>query len=790
MKSFQVNEEVIHMTILKKLLLSTILFSYSHQTYSDTIEKTADLIIFSYDRPLQLHALLSSIKTYMYNLGTTYLICRMSTPAYEKAYQEVLDLYPNVVLLKQGAQPKQDFKPLVLKAFNGSLAQYILFCTDDLIMKDYVDIHQCINALDTYSAYGLYLRLGTHITYSYNQEIKLTIPKLSQVETGIYSWQFSEGKSYWEYPNSLDMALFKKSAIEKDLMNLSYSSPNILESRWSRLADKNQKGLCFRTSKAFNIPMNLVQEDWYNKHENLFSTQELLDMWNQGLMMDITSFHQIANTSAMMAYNPTFIPRPKNNIPEKKITVIIPSYNNALYYKENIESVLNQQYSNYHIIYIDDASIDGTGKLVQEYIQQHGLQDKITLIQNTYNRKALANIYRAIHMCHPQDLILELDGDDALAHNTILKEINSLFSTYDIWLAYAQYKNVPEEKARESKISIIGYAKPTPPEFIASRDIRSKWLWSGLRMFYAWLAQAIKLQDLLLPEAPYKGKFFPTSKDSAIIYPMLEMAGNKFMFIPSLWLMRNVDTPINDFKIGRELQKHCGAFLKSLPSYQLLEQKPTLPCPIANIHCPLARTDVIVASHNAQQLENFLLSLAIFSADTKNIYVLYNSAQEDDYALLRATHPRVVFIAHHQEPQSFTQAFYKALYQTNDYVLLSSDVHHVKQAISYTACIQELERTRAQALYLSADINSFGNPHNIVNIPCEQINEDIYAWKCSCFNPGKHALGTVLCKKEAVVSTAQQLHEFLLEDIGQKIYEQLAHNGSVSLFFEKKVINQ
>lgn len=785
----KIKGEVMRTFQLKNFIIF-LLFINSTAISIESAEQTADLIVFSYDRPLQLHALLASLETYAYNLGSIYLVCRMSDSVYERAYKEVLAQFPQVTLLQQGKEPKKDFKKLTLKAFNDSAAPYIMFTTDDLIVKDYIDIKQCINALNATNSYGFYLRMGTNITYSYNQNIALSVPKLNVVEPGIFSWNFSDGKSYWGYPNSLDMALFKKTTIEQDLNNLSYHSPNVLESRWARIADKSKTGLCFKSSKAFNIPLNLVQEDWYNKNEALFTTPELLDMWNQGLMMNIIPFHQINNNSAMMAYTPKFIQRPLLGLPEKKITVIIPSYNNALYYLENIESVLKQNYTNYHIVYIDDASPDGTGSLVENYIASNGLQEKITLIKNDYNRKALSNVYRAAHMCDPQDIILELDGDDSLAHPNIFKEINSLFSTYNIWLAYAQYKNVPEEKARESKMSTIGYAKPTPSQLIESRQLRGKWMWSGLRMFYAWLIQEVKLEDLLLPDAPYKGKFFPTSKDAAIIYPMLEMAGDKFMFIPSLWLMRNVDTPLNDFKIGRELQKHCGDFLRTITAYNLLDIPINTQSSLIDVHCPYPCTDVIIQSSSIDNLQNYLMSLNIFTIDSKNVYVLYDRSKTVDYHTLRTLYPTIKFIGHDATNQSIARAFEQAVSQATQYILITNDTQYIKKPISFTVCVKELERTKAKAWYFGLNLKAFGDKAALSNLPCEQINEDMYAWKCSCFNPSSHNLKAGLYRRQDVLTSMQELSEFSLEQLTTQLYITHAHSKSVGLFFEQLMINE
>ena len=47
---------------------------------------------------------------------------------------------------------------------------------------------------------------------------------------------------------------------------------------------------------------------------------------------------------------------------ELPFCIVIPSFNNNANNRiiNNINSILQQQYSNYHIVFIDDASDDGT----------------------------------------------------------------------------------------------------------------------------------------------------------------------------------------------------------------------------------------------------------------------------------------------------------------------------------------------------------------------------------------------------------------------------------------------
>ena len=59
-------------------------------------------------------------------------------------------------------------------------------------------------------------------------------------------------------------------------------------------------------------------------------------------------------------------------IEEKNFVFIVPSYNNSEWYIKNISSIFNQNYSNYRVIYIDDASTDNTGTLVKNFVEKIG----------------------------------------------------------------------------------------------------------------------------------------------------------------------------------------------------------------------------------------------------------------------------------------------------------------------------------------------------------------------------------------------------------------------------------
>ena len=52
---------------------------------------------------------------------------------------------------------------------------------------------------------------------------------------------------------------------------------------------------------------------------------------------------------------------------ETKISIIIPSFNQGEYIEETIQSILNQDYSNYEIIIFDGGSRDNTLQILRKY---------------------------------------------------------------------------------------------------------------------------------------------------------------------------------------------------------------------------------------------------------------------------------------------------------------------------------------------------------------------------------------------------------------------------------------
>lgn len=237
--------------------------------------------------------------------------------------------------------------------------------------------------------------------------------------------------------------------------------------------------------------------------------------------------------------------------------IIIPMYNVEDWVETTIKSVMQQTYQNYNCVIIDDLSTDKSVDIVKNLIKN---DDRFTLIINKDKKYALQNIVEGIKICKcsEEDIILTLDGDDWLSNKNVLEKLNTYYSKQDILLTYGNHTNFPDG---EPYWPLFRY----PDEIVESNNFRNfRFLASHLRTFKYKLWKQINNDDLLDKD----GKYFQTAWDLAIMFPMLEMCKNKFLFIDEVMYVYNNKTSLNDYKLYPQLQLKTEIFLRSKPKYK------------------------------------------------------------------------------------------------------------------------------------------------------------------------------------------------------------------------------
>ncbi len=261
-------------------------------------------------------------------------------------------------------------------------------------------------------------------------------------------------------------------------------------------------------------------------------------------------------------------PRVSTALAEKPFVIIVPSYNNAAYCEQNILSILHQQYENYRVVFIDDASTDDTYDRVKALVDRSPKKEQVELIRNEKNKGSLKNLYEAIHSCKDNEIVVRVDGDDLLSQPFVLKKLNKVYANANIWMTYGNYLDYPSYKQKPQLCQKI------PKSIIRNHRFRQyKWVTAHLHTFYAGLFKKISPEHLTRD-----GTFLPVAGDVAVIIPMLEMAADHFQFIDEILYLYNRSNPLSDHLNNRlVLQNSYDRYVRSLPSYQPLEQAPYLP---------------------------------------------------------------------------------------------------------------------------------------------------------------------------------------------------------------------
>ena len=111
--------------------------------------------------------------------------------------------------------------------------------------------------------------------------------------------------------------------------------------------------------------------------------------------------------------------------------VVVPSYKNFKRYRYyfNLYTILQQQYTNYRVIIIDDASDDKTAESIEyEMTINPIIRQRVTLIKNSKRQYHMANFYKAIYgHCKKGEILLTIDGDDQLIGKMVFKTINAAY---------------------------------------------------------------------------------------------------------------------------------------------------------------------------------------------------------------------------------------------------------------------------------------------------------------------------------------------------------------------------
>jgi glycosyltransferase involved in cell wall biosynthesis len=101
---------------------------------------------------------------------------------------------------------------------------------------------------------------------------------------------------------------------------------------------------------------------------------------------------------------------------DPKVTVLMPVYNGEKYLREAIDSILNQTFTDFEFLIIDDGSTDNTAALIKSYEDT-----RISFIQNNSNKGLVYSLNRGLDFAKGE-YIARIDCDDIADPERINKQ--------------------------------------------------------------------------------------------------------------------------------------------------------------------------------------------------------------------------------------------------------------------------------------------------------------------------------------------------------------------------------
>ena len=219
---------------------------------------------------------------------------------------------------------------------------------------------------------------------------------------------------------------------------------------------------------------------------------------------------------------------------------IVPVFNAEKYLEKCLNSIVKQSYKKFQVNLIDDCSTDSSFELANEICSNY---KNFHIRKNSRRLGALSNINEllSLRIKEPSKTIdLLLDGDDYLYSGDVLNILNEKYLNTNCLITYG------------SHLSSKGVQGKKYPRYIRQLNLYRKYFWyaSHLKTFRHDLWLSIDQNDLL----DQNGQYYSVASDLALMFPMLEMAGERQEFIKDIMYVYNDQNPISDHKIRRKEQ--------------------------------------------------------------------------------------------------------------------------------------------------------------------------------------------------------------------------------------------
>jgi glycosyltransferase involved in cell wall biosynthesis len=136
-------------------------------------------------------------------------------------------------------------------------------------------------------------------------------------------------------------------------------------------------------------------------------------------------------------------------IMKPEVTVVIPAYNADRYIAATLDSVLNQTFSNFEAIVVDDGSVDRTVEIIKDYVAKDA---RIHLVVSPVNQ-GVSNARNLGLRKAEGEWIAFLDADDLWLPRKLELHVRHLKANPDLGLSFAQVEYMSSDGRKSGKVA-------------------------------------------------------------------------------------------------------------------------------------------------------------------------------------------------------------------------------------------------------------------------------------------------------------------------------------------------
>lgn len=228
--------------------------------------------------------------------------------------------------------------------------------------------------------------------------------------------------------------------------------------------------------------------------------------------------------------------------------VITVPYYNSKWVDKCLDSIKTQSYKNFRVIVFDDSSTDGSYEKALKWLKDNG-DNRFSIIRSDVNGgSGMGGHIRAIDNSEagPEDIIVNVDGDDWLADDGVLQHLNGIYNDGAL-MTYGQFEPVGKEYPPQcAKV-------PDTKTYRKSKLWKTKSYASHLRTFKKKAFDKLNRDDFIDPHD--SSKYLQMASEMPLVFGLLEICGNKrSVFVDRIMYIYNNHNDINIMRKNPERQ--------------------------------------------------------------------------------------------------------------------------------------------------------------------------------------------------------------------------------------------